>query len=348
MKKQICLVAGVVFLAMTVESFAESEGKVYGKIYADWYYDFSDNDALTKKSEFEISRVYLGYKYTINERFTADALFDVERVNPLTGINTTADSNGNLTGINVSKDQRYMAFLKTAYLSWKDVLPRTTLSLGQIPFFAFNVQEKFWGHRYVYKSFMDKQGWEPSADMGVSVAVAPVKMLEIVAGVVNGQGYKAPQDAYGNYKTAFALRLNPLKGLALNLYGDWMPQGSTADNAQTTVVAFAGYGIVDLFKTGFEYNSQMQQKGVRDHNVNGVSLYGMWSIINQLEIFARFDMAFSRDDWNTEKDGKTIIAGLQYSPVSKVKFAADYQRFMPESSEKQVTDMFYLNCEFDY
>ncbi|MBN2038077.1 MAG: hypothetical protein JW768_15150 [Chitinispirillaceae bacterium] len=337
-------IASVVFGAAGSVQSDESKGSFYGKVYADWYYNATDDDAITKKSEVEVTRVYLGYKYTIDEHFSTDALLDVERASPLKTV--TFDTSANT--VTTAPDTRYFAFLKTASLSYKGIIPYTTLSAGQLGYFAFKVQEKFWGKRYLYKSFMDAQKWEHSADMGLTAAIAPSDMVIITAGVVNGEGFKAPQDNYGNYKGGLGLQVNPISDLTLYAFGSWMPVGETTDNAQTTAAGFVGYTFQDLFKLGVEYAVQMNQKGVEDHNVSGISAYGGVSIIKQLELFARFDMAMSQDDFNTSRDGQTVIAGLQYSPVKKVKIAANYQRFMPKPEGMTATDMVYLNCEFDY
>jgi opacity protein-like surface antigen len=351
MKSRLLVMAGITGMMIgavgSVQS-QESKGSVYGKVYADWYYNATDDDAIMKKSEVELTRVYLGYKYSIDEHFTANALLDVERANPIKDASASFDTSSQGVGLKLGKDTRYFAFLKTASLDWKNIVPFTTLSIGQLGYFAFNVQEKFWGKRYLYKSFMDQQGWESSADLGAIIGIVPNDMVKITAGVVNGEGYKAPQDDYGNYKTALGLQVNPISELTLYAYGDWMPVGETTDDAQSTAAVFAGYTFQKLFNLGAEYAIQMNQKGVADHTVSGVSVYGMVSIIKELEIFARFDIALSQDDFNTSKDGQTVIGGVQYSPVKSVKFAANYQRFMPKPDNSTPTDKVYLNCEFDY
>ena len=70
---------------------------------------------------------------------------------------------------------------------------------------------------------MDNESWESSADLGAKVQVSPIDMLKITVGVTNGEGYKAPQDAYGKYKVAGAAQVNPIKDLTLYVYGDLMP-----------------------------------------------------------------------------------------------------------------------------
>ena len=329
---------------------AGPQGSVYGKVYADYYYDVSDTP-IVEKSQIELSRVYLGYKEKIDDHFTADVLLDVARLSTATSATGTYTAPSTVAiKLTSTANTQYYAYLKTAYLAWKDVLPMTTLSVGQIPYFAFDVQESFWGHRYLYKTLMDNESWESSADLGAKVQVAPIDMLKITIGVTNGEGYKAPQDAYGKYKFAGAAQVNPIKDLTLYVYGDLMPYGPTTDTLQTTAAAFAGYNIMDMGKIGVEYDAQFKQKGVTDHNVNGLSVEGMYSIIKPVEVFARYDLMGSKvingTNWNPQ-DGHTVIAGVQYSPISKVKFAMDYQGTNLRIDKIQ-NNKIYINGEFDY
>ena len=37
--------------------------------------------------------------------------------------------------------------------------------------------------------------------------------------------------------------------------------------------------------------------------------------------------------WNYNADGKAIITGLQYSPISDLNFSLNYQGFMPKNND---------------
>jgi hypothetical protein len=342
-------------------------GNVYGKIFADWNYDVTQKAPATsnQKSLFELSRVYLGYNYKFNNNFTTDALLDVTRIDPYVAASNSTTNPGSTTKVDTGKttnlgtttvesplsmkiNDSYVAYLKTAYMAWNGILPKTTLVLGQLPYFAFDVQESFWAHRYIYKSFMDNQSWASSADLGAVVKVSPIDMLKITGGITNGEGYKANQDAYGDYKVAGAVQVNPVKDLTVYVYGDFMPKNVNHDSAQKTIATFVGYKIFDMAKIGLEYNYQFHQGAVAGHDVMGTSIYGMYNIIKELEVFARYDYARSEHDWNS-LDNQTAIAGLQYCPISKVKLALDYQRVIPRIYRGSVAmNKIFANCEFDY
>ena len=53
----------------------------------------------------------------------------------------------------------------------------------------FNVQEKTWGNRFVYKSAMDRWGFSSSADLGFGIThkLGPISANLLIT---NGEGYK--------------------------------------------------------------------------------------------------------------------------------------------------------------
>jgi hypothetical protein len=369
-KTRFVKVAGIAFgilWAAQSASFAQSQGNVYGKIYADWYDNQSNLHTLDNtvaRSGFDLTRAYFGYDYKIDSNFTGDVLLDVARINPGTSATSTSTSTVNATTgavtttttTTLATDKRYDAFLKYGYVAWKNVLPYTTLTAGQIPYFAFDVQEAFWDHRYIYKTLMDQQGWESSADLGAKAVCVPNDMLKVTLGVTNGEGYTAPQDIYGDFKTALAVQVNPVKEFTVYLYGDYMQVGNgtlpgAAHAPQSTGSLFAGYNLPDMWKLGVELDGQANKGGTANRTVSGVSANGSYNIFQPLQIFARFDMVGSAGNWNTPTgvDGRTAMGGIQYSPVKKVKLAADYQWSLARGpGDPTASDMFYINCEVDY
>jgi hypothetical protein len=95
----------------------------------------------------------------------------------------------------------------------------------------------------------------------------------------------------------------------------------------------------------------MNRKGLDTCDVTGISAYGTYFILKQLEVFARVDLLSSVNDWNLAADGKGIVAGVQYSPVKNVKVAADFQGALPadpaatSAAKKRYA---FLNMEFSF
>ena len=344
-----------VFLTLAMIAYAaplyageEGEAKVTGKIFTQLYYDLTDDSTITKKSAVELTRAYLGGKYTLNDQFTINLILDVERLNELTDVTYTLDTATMKLTKKATKNELYEAFLKNAYLEWKGLIPITTLNLGVIGGIAFGPQEKFWGYRYIYKSFMDQNKYAQSADLGLSAKVKVSDFIAVNAAVTQGEGYKKPQDAYGQYQTGLGLEINPLKGLQAYLYGDIMPVKTPGTDSASvvTATAFVGYEMKDKGKVGVEYVMQGNRGGFDSCDVSGISAYVSTVVLKPVEIFARVDVAQSNNDWNILSDGQTIIGGVHYSPVKNVKTALDVQTFMPAITGAKRQNKVFLNTEF--
>lgn len=119
-----------VFSQEQEETFKPS-GKVYGKVFSNFHYQlFSDE----QKSAFAVDRAYFGYEYFLSEEFTVNLKLDIGSPNQ----NSQYD---------ILK--RYAYFKNAALIYTKKNLQ---ISFGLIDLYQFKVQEKFWGHRYIYKS----------------------------------------------------------------------------------------------------------------------------------------------------------------------------------------------------
>ena len=92
----------------------ESSGKVEGLIFTNWHYNL--NKDVDQSNAFDVLRAYFGYKYTINEKFMVRVTMDVGRVNTITSVKVDSP----LT-VSTKTDQRLEAYLKYAYLEWKDM-----------------------------------------------------------------------------------------------------------------------------------------------------------------------------------------------------------------------------------
>lgn len=88
---------------------------------------------------------------------------------------------------NVTDYQR-IAYIKNALITYRT--GNLTLNGGLISTTQFNMQEKFWGYRYVMKSFQDEYKFGSSADLGISAVYKFADWISADAIVVNGEGYK--------------------------------------------------------------------------------------------------------------------------------------------------------------
>ena len=321
------------------------KGSAIIKVYGEWFNDFSSN--VTKTSGFDLTRAYLGYKQDFSDNVSGNVTVDVGRLFPVTAVTSKTDTATKaVKSVTTGTDTRYDAFLKTAALTWKNIAPMTTVEMGQVGTNAFATQESFWAYRFVYPVFMDKNGFANSADLGAKLTVKPIDMLALHAELLNGEGYKAPQDAQGDYRSSVSADLSLPVGVKAMAYYDYMPNKNL--EATSTVSGFLGYEMKDMFRLGGEYDMQISKGGTKDHDLSGFSVYGYYIIVKDVQIFGRFDMLSSNNDWNKVAggDGNTIIGGLKYSPAKGVDVAADVQSFQSAADGVDAQTMAKLNIQY--
>uniref|UniRef100_UPI003563F8CC hypothetical protein n=1 Tax=Labilibaculum sp. TaxID=2060723 RepID=UPI003563F8CC len=230
----IALIVGNHATAQEKAEFTPS-GKASGKVFFNYHYDMTEGEE--QESSFEIKRAYLGYDYNIAKGFKASITLDVD----------TNDGGSD-----------YTAYLKKAQLEWT-MSPIAKLSLGMISTIQFKEQEKFWGYRYIMKSFADEFGFESSADVGVKAKFTISDSFTANAIVMNGEGYKNLQDEDGKQKVGASL-VYAKSGLTAKVYGAVLStsvadeDGNEEDVSSASLATFIGYEFSDKFRLGAEYN----------------------------------------------------------------------------------------------
>ena len=316
----------IIVMGMTQETQKTfvPEGKPFAKVFSNFHSTMSDGESA---SAFEITRVYLGYGYSFSKNFSGKLNFDV--------------GNPGVGGLQMT------AYIKNAYLNYS--LNNLSVSFGLISTTQFKTQEKFWGNRYVEKSFQDLYKFNASADLGVSLAYKLCDFASVDLSLFNGEGYKKLQ-ADSSFQTAIGLTLDPVDKITVRGVYDFLPGG---DATQSTISGFVGYTGSDL-SIGAEYNYQSNTGRMDAKDVFGTSVYAGYSPSKKVKLFARYDNLSSNTlsgataDWNVAKDGQLIIAGLEYEPVKGVKLAPNFQSWNPASDTKPNITTLLLNCEFKF
>ncbi|MBE9467798.1 MAG: hypothetical protein IMY72_05670 [Bacteroidetes bacterium] len=320
-----------VSLAQTQNPEEKKDFKPSGSPFITVFSNF--NADLTKDNEssaFELSRAYLGYKCNMSENFSAKLTFDVG--NPK---NTSA--------------LKMTAFVKAATLTYKNNKGNLSANFGIICLNGFSLQRKYWERRYIYKTIQNQNKFGYTADLGASISYRFNKLISIDAAVMNGEGYKNIQTD-NTYKGGFGFTISPTKCLVIREYADL----SQKTEAQYTISNFIGYKIKNKLTLGAEYVIQNNHNFMSDNNLSGFSAFFSYDINKKIQLFGRFDNLSSNKindelyDWNIAKDGKTIIGGIQYSPIKKIKIAANYQFREPELSSLNNEQKIYLNIEYKF
>ena len=326
MKRKVILAGvlacmGIAAQAQDVKS-EEVKGKAIVQMFGNFHSGFGGNN---DDRGFELERSYLGYEYKLNKELSVKGVMDIGKSSDVS-------------------DYQRIAYIKNAMVSWKT--GDLTLNGGLISTTQFNFQEKFWGYRYIMKSFQDQYKFGNSADLGLSVAYKFADWISADAIIVNGEGYKKIQKNDGlNY--GVGVTLTPLKGLNIRLYGG-LNEGSEAGKEDVkNMAAFIGYKC-ENFSIGAEYNYMQNASHKDGADQSGYSLMASTKLSKTADVYARFDDLGSKNDWNKAKDEQAAILGAQFKLGKYVKVAPNFRMSMPKADGADNKYSVYVNCYFGF
>lgn len=300
----------------------EPKGKAIVQVFGNFHTGFG---AENNDRGFELDRSYFGYEYNFGNGLSAKAVMDIGKSSDVS-------------------DYQRIGYIKNAMVSWKT--GRLTLNGGLISTTQFNFQEKFWGYRYIMKSFQDEYKFGNSADLGISVAYKFADWVSADAIIVNGEGYKKIQKNDGlNY--GLGVTLTPVKGFQIRLYGGLNEGGEEGKKNVSNFAAFAGYKN-EKFTIGAEYNRMWNTSNVDGADLNGYSIFASGKLSKVTDIYARFDDLYSKNDWNLSKDESASILGAQFKLGKYVKIAPNFRMSMPKADGVKNGYSAYVNCYFGF
>ena len=300
----------------------EPKGKAIVQMFGNFHSGFgAEND----DRGFELERSYLGYEYKLDKELSVKGVMDIGKSNDVS-------------------DYQRIAYIKNAMVSWKK--GKLTLNGGLISTTQFNFQEKFWGYRYIMKSFQDQYKFGSSADLGLSAAYKFADWISADAIIVNGEGYKKIQKNDGlNY--GLGVTLTPVKGLQMRLYGGLNEGSERGKEDIKNLAAFIGYKC-ETFTIGAEYNYMQNASNKNDADQSGYSLFASTKLSKTAEMYARFDDLCSKNDWNKSKDEQAAILGAQFKLGKYVKVAPNVRMSMPKADGADNKYSGYVNCYFGF
>ena len=324
MKKTIIMAGLLACIGMTAQAQntqkEEPKGKAIVQVFGNFHTGFgTEND----DRGFELERSYLGYEYKLNKNLTVKGVMDIGKSSDVS-------------------DYHRMAYIKNAMVSWKT--GNLTFNGGLISTTQFNFQEKFWGYRYIMKSFQDQYKFGSSADLGISAAYQFADWVSADAIIVNGEGYKKVQKNDGlNY--GLGVTLTPVKGLQFRLYGG-LNEASEEDKKNIVNTAlFVGYKN-DRFSLGAEYNQMQNASNEEDADQSGYSIFASVNLSKETALYARFDDLNSKNDWNKAKDESVALLGVQFKLGKYVKIAPNFRMTMPKAGGADDGYAAYVSCFF--
>lgn len=313
----LLLFSGIGAHAQEVEN--EPKGKAIVQIYTNFHSGFG---VVNDDRGFELDRSYLGYEYSFGKGVSVKGVMDIGQSNSV-------------------EDYQHIAYIKNALIKWE--IGRFTLTGGMIGTTQFNYQEKFWGYRYIYKSFQDQYKFGSSADLGISASYRIAKWIEADVIIANGEGYKLVQVDNG-LLYGVGTTIKPFKGMSIRLYAS-LNEGTKGEKDIINYAMFAGYKH-KYFSLAVEYNIMRNNRRIEGQNLYGFSMYASGSINRWLDLYARADGLMSSDDWNKAKDDVAIIAGAQFKLGKYVKIAPNFRMSIPSAEGEENRYYAYISCCF--
>ena len=326
--KTRCILTGLMMTCIGIAAQAqdtkteEPKGKAIVQMFGNFHTGFGkEND----DRGFELERSYLGYEYKLTKGLSVKGVMDIGKSNDVS-------------------DYQRIAYIKNAMVSWKN--GNLTLNGGLISTTQFNFQEKFWGYRYIMKSFQDLYKFGNSADLGISAAYKFADWLSADAIIVNGEGYKKIQNKDGlNY--GLGATLTPIKGFQIRFYGGLNETSEQDKKNIVNMAAFLGYKSEKL-TLGAEYNKMWNASYKDGKDQYGYSLFASAKLNKETELYARFDDLCSNEDWNKAKDEQAAIVGAQFKLGKYVKIAPNFRVSMPKEDGADNGYSAYVNCYFGF
>ncbi|HSW53662.1 MAG TPA: hypothetical protein VLH59_01115 [Ignavibacteriaceae bacterium] len=290
----LCLLISVTTVAQD-----ESGGKFSGLMFGDYFYnilrDSLINDLSNKALEgekdlngFQFRRIYFTYDYKISNQFSTRFRLESQTV---IGVNNTI----------------FTAFIKDAYLNWKNIFEGSNFIFGIQPPPTYTVSEDFWNYRSLERTIMDLRRIASSRDFGASLKGKLNSSGSIKYWLMYGNGSTFESEG-DKFKRAYAhIELQPVDAFKLTLYSDYrfkpkkeytQVEQSYNNDALTSAI-FLGYQNNDNFRIGAEsflqvtYNDIIQTEEtdylIQNRNALGVSLFGWYKFNDLLVGIGRYD-----------------------------------------------------------
>ncbi|MBN1924407.1 MAG: outer membrane beta-barrel protein [Prolixibacteraceae bacterium] len=306
----------------------KASGEPILKIYTNYHAGFTEAD---NNSVFEIERAYIGYRYKISPELSASIILDI----------------GSPEDESVYALVKRYAYFKNAFIKYAK--GNFSISAGIVGMNHFNVQEKFWGYRYIVKSFADQYKFGKSADLGILASYKLTDWFSADAAIVNGEGYSQLQEDSKFEYTAGATFKVP-KNLTTRLFVNYGPSTSFT---KMVYAFFLGYQLTPAFSLAAEYNLLTGYQYKQGRNQVGYSFYSTYEFLDDWKIFARYDILNSNTPadisvpWNLAKDGSALIAGVEKELYGHLKISLNYQDWFPLAANMPNSSYIFLNLEFD-
>ncbi|WP_029904508.1 hypothetical protein [Prevotella sp. 10(H)] len=339
--KQLSFIICIIILQGINSCFAQDSTafKPSGKIIARSFIDYSTGFGhVNHEKGFDITRAFLGYNYKFTRTFSGQVIID--------GASGKSSSND------------IEVHLRNAFVNWSD--KGFNINVGLTGLMQFSIQENYFMHRYVLKSFQDLNKMAPSVDLGVTAEYKFNDYISADVSITNGEGYKKIKKD-NNMRYAAGISLHPIKNTILRVYADIynddeagrdaLPESATDAKYkdQYSLSLFAGYQDKNI-SGGVEYNRVYNKGFIEKKDYYGYSAYASGKVASKWRVFARYDLMDSTNPdnftspWNS-LDGQLMMIGVEFQPLKQLKIAPNFRNINADRSKSE--QYAYINIEFN-
>lgn len=351
-----CLIIAseLVFSQDTIKSDFKPSGKIWGYSFGDIYYKVhadSMNRGCTQYSNvpkdfssFDVRRIYLGYDYSISEKFSTELILAYDGNN---------DASGNRT-----------VLIRSANLRWKNIYPLADLMIGQsaTPTFAL-ISEKIWGYRSVEKTPTDMRKWSCSNDVGLALQGKLNKKGDYGYNLMigNGMASKPETDLFKKIYGEVYFKFMEQK-LIIDLYSDFERKQLTPyHKSLNTYKIFAAY-TTERMTIGIEAGQQTQKNysiyeesapslTTDTNDVTALFVSGFFKrtiLMEKLGLYFRVDFYNPDTKYNSDYTYSSggspntecfLLAGLDYTPHKNIHIMPNIWYNSYNNRTKGVTDL---------
>ncbi len=345
--------------------------RLWGYAFGDFYYnahadagnrgpETNYNGVPTYRNAFQFRRIYLGYEYDINKKFTAEVLLASEP-----SANTAVSGTTSIPNSDNLADGKMAFYIKNFDLRWHGVWKGTDFVVGEMltPGFPM-LTEKIWGYRAIERTVADFHRTN-AYDIGASLqgvfdpATKNFGYNILIANNSNGSSASLGAAANANtgfykafYGDVYAKFLN--QTLIFDLYADYMkttPATATVGGQYRSMIkGFAAYttpkitfGLEAYTQKIANAVSDATTKSAADARVEAISVYAHGAIYkDKWGFFARYDGYNPDNDFNAA-DVYTANTNLPaYSPFAKEHFITAGLDFTPAKNIHFMPNLWFI------
>lgn len=311
-KNQIPKVLVAIFCLLSVSAMSQDttkvkedfkpSGKIWGYAFGDYGYKLHADSALRGKQQysglsknynsFNFRRIYLGYDYHFTPNISSQILLAHE-----SGFESNPGSTDALPDGNNS------VYVKAMNLSFKNIIPRATIVVGQqaTPTFA-TLSEHIWGYRSIEKTIADMRGVSSSTDLGLGVFGKIGKNENVGYDVMvgNNNGAKLENNKFKKIYTSLYFYLLDKK---IVIQGNYEHDRSASTPVHQDINNFKAYAAYHTSSTTFAVEAFRQLKSnnamylvgtnslYSDVTPSGISFYVTQQLTpDKLNFFVRYDI----------------------------------------------------------